>query len=391
MSNSTKKINGINDFLERSGEAMENFLKHLVSLETPSDNKEKQHVLFDFLKSELEALDYHVVHYKGKNTGGFLYARPDVRDKTLPLQLLLGHGDTVWPLNTLDEMPIEEKGEKLRGPGVFDMKAGITQVIFALHAIRALKLPISATPVLLINSDEEIGSFESSRAISRLAKIANRAYVMEPPLGLDGRLKTARKGVGRFTITVRGRAAHAGLDPTKGISAIVELSYQVQKLYAMNDLEKGITVNVGMIEGGISANVIAPESKAVVDVRVYSEADGQLITKQIMALKPHLDDVSLIIEGGIGRPPMEKTPANRSLWKMAKAKGRKLGIELMEGTSGGGSDANTTSQFTATLDGLGTPGDGAHAIHEYIMKNQLQERTALLTLLILAEPIKPKS
>ena len=390
MKEAMKITNGISDYLERSAEAMEQFLKYLVSLETPSRNKERQHVLFDFLKSEFEKLDYHVVHFDGKKTGGFLYARPAVRDKSLPLQLMVGHGDTVWPLNTLDNMPIKDEGGMLKGPGVFDMKAGITQIIFALRAIRELDLSINVVPVILINSDEEIGSFESTTAISRLARVVNRAYVLEPPLGLDGKLKTARKGIGQFTIMVEGRAAHAGLDPTKGINAIVELSHQVQKLYAMNDLENGITVNVGMIEGGISANVIAPQSKAVVDVRVLSEEDGKAITEKILSLKPHLDDVTLKIEGGIGRPPMERTEANQRLWKMAKTEGKKLGITLEEVTAGGGSDANTTSQFTATLDGLGTPGDGAHAIHEYIIKNELQERTALLALLILAEPIKNK-
>jgi glutamate carboxypeptidase len=241
---------------------------------------------------------------------------------------------------------------------------------------------------VLINSDEEIGSRESTTIIKRLAKVANRAYVLEPPLGLEGQLKTARKGLGRFTLKVTGKAAHAGLDPQKGINAIVELSHQVQQLYAMNDFEKGITVNVGTIEGGISPNMVAPESKAVVDVRVLTEADGEFITKKIRGLKSHLPNVKLKVEGGIGRPPMEKTERNQELWKMAQRQGQHLGIELEQATAGGGSDANTTSIFTATLDGLGTPGDGAHATHEYIFESKLIERTALLALLLLAETLK---
>jgi len=254
-----------------------------------------------------------------------------------------------------------------------------------LKVIDDLNLTLPLTPVILINSDEEIGSKESRSAIERLAKVCERAYIMEPPLGLTGKLKTARKGLGRFTITVKGKAAHAGLDPQKGASAIVELSNQVQQLYAMNDFDKGITVNVGMIEGGVSPNVIAPESKAVVDVRVLNKKDGERITEQILSLKPMLPEVEVHIEGGIGRPPMEHTEGNRMLWKLAKAKGALLGLELEEATAGGGSDGNTTSMYTATLDGLGTTGDGAHAQHEHIVLEEFPIRTALLTLLMLAE------
>jgi glutamate carboxypeptidase len=284
-------------------------------------------------------------------------------------------------------MPIISNEGKMSGPGVYDMKAGLTQLIYALKAIRDQRLEVSLTPVIIINSDEEIGSLESTKIIKRLAKIAERAFVLEPPLGLDGKLKTARKGLGRFTITVHGVAAHAGLDPGKGANAIVELSHQVQQLYAMNDFESGITVNIGMIQGGVSANVVAPESKAIIDVRVESENDGVLITDKIYSLQPFLPDVQLQIEGGIGRPPMERTDRNQKLWKLAKAKALLLGMELKEALAGGGSDGNTTSVFTATLDGLGTPGDGAHASHEFIFQEQLPERTALLTLLITANSI----
>ncbi len=243
-------------------------------------------------------------------------------------------------------------------------------------------------PIILINADEEIGSKESTHAIKRLAKIACRAYILEPPLGLDGKLKTARKGIGHFTITVKGKAAHAGLDPEKGANAIVELSHQVQQLYAMNDFNKGITVNIGMIQGGDSPNVVASESKAVIDVRVYSDEDGAYITEKIYDLKPVLKDVELKIEGGIGRKPMERTPRNQKLWEIAKANGKLIGIKLEQETSGGGSDGNTTSLYTATLDGLGTTGDGAHAMHEFIFVDKLIERTALLTLLLLDDTVK---
>ncbi|MFT0716611.1 M20 family metallopeptidase [Flagellimonas lutimaris] len=362
------------------------FLGKLVSLESPSRNPKSQYQILKFIGKALGELGFYTLHVPGKETGGFLYARPQNRDKTKALQLMIGHCDTVWEMDTLKNMPLTKDGQTMKGPGIYDMKAGLTQIIFALKAIDELNLTLPLTPVILINSDEEIGSKESRKAIERLAKVSERAYVMEPPLGLTGKLKTARKGLGRFTITVKGKAAHAGLDPQKGASAIVELSHQVQRLYAMNDFDKGITVNVGMIEGGVSPNVIAPESKAVVDVRVLNKKDGEQITEQILALKPTLPEVEVHIEGGIGRPPMEPTTGNRMLWKLAKAKGALLGLELEEATAGGGSDGNTTSLYTATLDGLGTTGDGAHAQHEHILLNEFPIRTALLTLLMLAEP-----
>jgi len=381
----------IQGFLESHHERIIHFLKDLVSLESPSSEIERQHKILNFLKFKFEDIGYRVILVPGKQTGGLLYACPKDRDRSLPLQLLIGHCDTVWPTETIKDMPISYKKGIIKGPGIYDMKAGLTQMYFALLCIRSLSAPLQVTPVILINSDEEIGSRESTNSIKRLAKISNRAYVLEPPLGLEGKLKTARKGLGRFTLTVTGKAAHAGLDPEKGINAIVELSHQVQKLYAMNDFDRGITVNVGMIEGGISPNVVAPESKAVIDVRVLNEADGIFITNKIKGLQPFLPNVTLSIEGSIGRPPMERTKRNQELWQLAEEHGRKLGLSLEQATAGGGSDANTTSIYTATLDGLGTPGDGAHAPHEYIFENKLIERTTLLTLLLLSEPLNRKS
>ena len=377
----------IQTFLKAHEDEMREFLRDLVGIETPSHTIKAQHIILEYLSERFEALGFYVIHVPGKRTGGYLYARPLDRDRDRPIQLLIGHCDTVWPEGTLEEMPLSYGEGKMKGPGVYDMKAGLTQIFYALAAIRSMPLTIGVEPVVIINSDEEIGSWESTGIIKRLSKMANRAFILEPPLGLDGKLKTARKGIGRFTITVKGKAAHAGLDPTKGINAIVELSHQVQQLYAMNDHRRGITVNVGTIEGGISPNTVAPMSKAVVDVRVLSEVDGVYITRKIKSLKPQLQDVEIKIEGGIGRPPMEKTPRNQELWRIARIQGEQLGLKLEEATAGGGSDANTTSLYTASLDGLGTPGDGAHALHEFIFEKKLLERTALLTLLLLTEPI----
>ena len=375
--------NSILDYFKDNRQAMVDFLKKLVAIETPSNNKNSQNKILKFLEDQLQNLDLYTVRVPGKKTGGYLYARPSFKSPNKSRQLLLGHCDTVWDTNTLKDMPITQRNGKITGPGIYDMKAGLTQIIFSLKAIKDLSLELKIIPLVFINSDEEIGSIESTPAIERLSKIVNRAFVMEPPLGLEGKLKTARKGIGRFTITIKGKAAHAGLDPEKGVNAIVELSHQVQKLFGMNDFERGITVNVGLIQGGYSPNVIAPESKAVIDVRVLNHKDGEFITKKIQGLKPTLDDIELTVEGAIGRQPMEKTPRNRKLWKLAKNNAKLIGISLQQATSGGGSDGNTTSLFTATLDGLGTTGDGAHAEHEFIYIDKLIERTTLLTLLLI--------
>lgn len=381
----------IRTHLESKIDLMKNFLRELVLIESPSADLEALEEIMKFLESEFKQLDYYTLRVPGKKTGGYLYARPQNRKKDIPIQMLIGHCDTVWNLSSLQKMPVHEEDGKFMGPGIYDMKAGLTQIFFSLRCLRDLKLLHEVMPVVFINADEEIGSRESTHAIARLASIANRAFILEPPLGLEGKLKTARKGIGKFVVKVQGRAAHAGLDPEKGVNAIVELSNQVQKLFAMNDPEKGISVNVGMIQGGTSANVIASESSAVVDVRVYNQKDAEYITQKILSLKPTHGEVSLKIEGGIRRVPMERTERNRDLWKRAKARGKLLNLELEEATAGGGSDGNTTSLYTATLDGLGTTGDGAHAEHEFVFTEKLVERTALLTILLLEDPLTYKT
>ena len=370
---------------------MIDFLKDLVRFESPSRDRDAQKQILDFLKEKLNELAFRVSLFPGKKTGGFLLAVPEDRKRGDPIQLLIGHCDTVWKKNTLADMPVIEGENSISGPGIFDMKAGLTQAVFSMQAIRELGLACRVTPVILINSDEEIGSYESTSAIRRLAKIADRALVLEPPLGLKGKLKTERKGVGKFVVTVTGKPAHAGLNPASGVSAIVELSYLIQKLFSLNDFEKGITVNVGMIQGGSSANVIAEESSAVVDVRGSNMEEADHIRKEILGLQPEHKECQVITEGYFGRPPMEKTPRNRRLWNVARELSGQLDIDLEEASAGGGSDGNTTSQYTATLDGLGTVGEGAHARHEYIVTDKLIERTALLSLLVLSKPVRKKT
>jgi glutamate carboxypeptidase len=301
---------------------------------------------------------------------------------------MIGHYDTVWPIGTVAARPFSVDGNVARGPGVFDMKGGLAQMISALKALRALNLCPELTPVVFVNSDEEVGSRDSGRFIRQLARRVDRTFVLEPAMGASGIIKTERKGIGRFTITVHGKAAHAGLDPDAGASAILELSHVIQTLFALNDPDSGITINVGTIDGGIQPNVIAAHSRAVVDVRVPSESDGDRIEKAIHGIEPSTPGVRLTIEGRIGRPAMAATPRNRALWQRAQHLGRDLGMELRHGRAGGGSDGNTTSQYTATLDGLGPVGDGAHAEHEFLDIDRTLERAALLALLLLSPPLR---
>ncbi|MDX1615865.1 MAG: M20/M25/M40 family metallo-hydrolase, partial [Candidatus Promineifilaceae bacterium] len=220
-----------------------------------------------------------------------------------------------------------------------------------------------------------------------LAQQVERVFVLEPALGEDGRLKTARKGVGTFYLNVEGRAAHAGLDPQKGASAIVELAHQIQQLSALTDLTRGVTVNVGVVAGGVGANVIAPSSSAVVDVRVPTAAVAAEVSAAVRGLRAVTPGTSVTIKGAINRPPLEQTPANRTLWRLAQSTAASLDLHLEEGMAGGGSDGNFTSQYAATLDGLGAVGDGAHALHEFIYLDKMVERAALLALLLLAPPL----
>ncbi len=357
-------------------------LKMLVEAESPSSHPASHEAIRRVLTGELAELGFHVRELGRPGGPRHVYARPAIRARARPLQLVVGHYDTVWPIGTTRERPFTVEGNVVRGPGVFDMKGGLVQLVLALQAIRDLELPLDLTPVVFVNADEEIGSRTSTRDIVRLARRAKRALVLEPSLGEQGDIKTERKGIGRFTITVHGKAAHAGLNPEAGASAILELSHVIQKLFAMNDADKGISINVGTVDGGIQPNVIAAHSSAVADVRVPSIADGEMIERRIHALRPEVPGVRLRIEGAIGRPSMEATPRNQALWRQARAIGESLGLDLRQARAGGGSDGNTTSQYTATLDGLGPVGHGAHANHEFLYIDKTLERAALLALLI---------
>ena len=335
------------------------FVRGLVEIESPSYAPAPQRAVFARLGAALEAVGYQTLLLPGWDTGGQLYARPRRRMRGRSVQLLLGHTDTVWPEGTLRAMPCRLDGDTLYGPGVFDMKAGLAMIVFALRALHTLGLTPAVTPLVFINSDEEIGSAASRGRIERLARVADRVLVLEPALGPSGQIKTARRGVGNFEVIITGRAAHAGLAPEEGHSAVT---------------------------GGLRDNVVAPESRLTVDVRVPTREAARRIEARIRALTPTTPGTRLTIHGGIDRMPMERTPRNRALWQRCRALGQSLGLTLDEGTSGGASDGNFTSRYAATLDGLGAVGDGAHAAHEHVALTPTLDRCALLALLLLAPP-----
>lgn len=377
------------DYLDGQRAAMAELLERLVLFESPSQDPESLTRMLEILSQAFQLRRFEPRVLPGKASGGMLLAMPDARPRHRPHQLILGHCDTVWPIGTLETMPARtDENGTFWGPGSYDMKAGLVQGLFAVEALAASgaeSLPV--TPVFFINSDEEIGSHESTRVITRLARRADRCFVLEPSLGPEGNLKTARKGVGSFTIKVRGKAAHAGLDPGKGASAILELSHIIQKLFSLNDPEKGVTVNVGTIDGGLSANVVAPESTAQVDVRVPTREDAERIERVIHSLEAETPGTEVEIEGSVRRPPMERTAGNQRLWQLAQRGAGELGIMIDQAAAGGGSDGNTTSQFAPTLDGLGAVGAGAHAINEHLVLDKMAERAALLARLLSYPPL----
>jgi len=269
-----------------------------------------------------------------------------------------------------------------QGPGIFDMKAGIAVVVQALNAIRTLNLQTKRPVTLLLTCDEEIGSKTSRPLVEEEAKRAAVALVLEPPI-TGGVVKTGRKGIGVFGVRAIGRAAHAGLDPRKGINANVELSHQILRLAALNDYERGVTVSVGVMNGGTATNVVPAEASAKVDVRFWTPEDGERIVHEIRGLQPVLEEAQLEITGGINRPPMPRSEKNIALYEHARTLAAELGFDLKDAVVGGGSDGNFTAAMgVPTLDGLCVDGAGAHADHEHILVSDIPRRAALLTRLL---------
>ncbi|HEY3457428.1 MAG TPA: M20 family metallopeptidase [Bryobacteraceae bacterium] len=297
--------------------------------------------------------------------------------------LILGHADTVWPLGTLETMPFRQADGRLWGPGVLDMKAGLAFCLFALRALRDLGIDVKRRIVLLVVSDEEVGS-PSSRALTEAeARRSDCVLVLEPGTGLSGKLKTARKGIGHYTVTVEGRAAHAGVDFESGASAIVEAARQVVEIAGFTDLARGTTVNPGIIQGGTRSNVVAAETRVEIDVRVTRLADAEELDRKFRALRPVDSRCTIRVEGGLNRPPMERTSQIGTLFVKAREIAAEVGIELEESATGGGSDGNFTAALgVPTLDGLGAVGEGAHAANESVLVNRITDRVALLAGLV---------
>jgi glutamate carboxypeptidase len=297
----------------------------------------------------------------------------------------LGHSDTVWPLGTLKTMPFRQEKGRLWGPGVLDMKAGLVFFVFAARALRDLDIAVARKVVLQINSDEEVGSDVSRPLTEEAAKKSAAVLVLEPGTGLTGKLKTARKGVGDYLVTVKGVAAHAGVDFPNGASAVVEISRQIQKMAGFTKLDRGITVNPGVVQGGTRSNVIAAEASAHVDFRTPRLRDAAWIDAQFKKLKAFDKRCTITVEGGLNRPPMERSAGVRRLYALARKLGAEIGVELEESMTGGGSDGNFTAALgVPTLDGLGAVGEGAHATNESLLVNRIADRTALLAKLIAA-------
>ena len=355
-------------------------LRELVIRESPTNNKPACDSLCEHLANEFSCLGGEIKIHRRNTAGNHLQVNFGGARGRRPV-LLLGHYDTVYDLGTLDKMPWRESKGKLHGPGVFDMKGGIVQMMFALWAMRdASRLP-RPVKVLLV-SDEEEGSGTSRALTEKVAKQCCAVLVCEPS-GAGGAVKTARKGVGGFTVKVTGVSAHSGLDFEKGHSAVLELAHQIQAISQLTDLKRGVTLNVGVIRGGTRTNVVPSEASADLDLRIWRKDDGPRMTKRLMALRPVNRNCKLHVEGGVNRPPLERTKQVAALFQLARKVGSELGFPLNEIAVGGGSDGNFTAGLgIPTLDGLGAVGDGAHALHEHVIAAELPRRAALLAGLI---------
>lgn len=361
--------------LESRRQSMVDLLGRLVSIESPSDDS----AALARFRDELESLFGELGSIERLDPELHLHLGVDGGTDSDAHAIVLCHYDTVWPLGTLAHIPFSVDAEDVaRGPGCFDMKGGMVVLYFALQALRERGLPPKRPLQILFTCDEEISSTTSRPLIEHFARGAALAYVLESPLP-GGTLKTARKGTGDYFLRITGRAAHAGVEPQKGISAITELAHQTLALQALNDYAAGTTVNVGVVRGGTRTNVIPAEAEAQIDVRVQTLAEAERLDAAIRGLQPKLPGAVLHIEGGLNRPPMERSPAMAELFERVRGIADAMGVELREGSTGGGSDGNFTAAMgVPTLDGLGPEGEGAHAAHEHVLTESFPRRVALL-------------
>ena len=365
--------------------AIIDWIGNLVRIESPTHDKASVDRAVEFVADSLAPVAKVKLHRQTK-FGHHLRAEFKLPGRAKSGQVLgLGHLDTVWPVGALARMPFKRSKGRLWGPGVFDMKSGVAFFVFAAEALRELDVPCPNKFVLQLNSDEEVGSPTSRPFTDREAQRSKAVLVAEPGWGLDGRAKTARKGGGTFTLRVKGQPAHAGLDFAAGASAVLELSRQLLKVSEWTDIEKGVTVNAGLVQGGTASNVVPELAWAEVDVRIPRPSDASRLERKFRNLKPQDGRTSLTVEGGLCRPPLVRSRGVARLYNLARKLAAELGAELGEARVGGGSDGNFTAALgIPTLDGLGGVGEGAHALNESILIDRIADRTALLAKLIAA-------
>jgi glutamate carboxypeptidase len=347
----------------------------LVRLESPTTDKTAVDRCGAELASWLEAIGGRITRLTRPERGNHLLAEFGCGATQI---LLLGHFDTVWPVGQIERMPLEHANGRLHGPGVFDMKAGIAIAMLATRALLETEVAIPHRIVMLWTTDEEVGSETSRAAIEDEAGRSTAVLVLEPSLP-GGALKTSRKGCGSYQVSVHGVAAHAGIEPQKGASAVEELAHQILRINAFQDLDRGISVNVVQVSGGLRSNVIPDEARATVDVRVPTAAAAAEVEALFRSLRPVDARTTIDARGGFDRPPLERSGKVARLYSEAREVARELGQDLGEGGTGGGSDGNFTAALgVPTLDGLGAVGDGAHALHEHVDIESLSERAALV-------------
>lgn len=379
MMNQTQSVNAILTDVNTHKRWFKENLRTLVEIESPSDDPAGVNRANDFVAEHAAGLKARVKRHKQRRFGDILELRfGPVRSKTKPV-MLLGHLDTVWPCGTLKTMPWRQTGGRLYGPGLLDMKAGVMMALTALKSLQALGIMVPVT--LLLNSDEEVGSTASRYITERLALASSAVFVLEPAQGLA--YKTARKGVGQYELHVTGVAAHSGVDFANGHSAIREMARLIETVSGFTDLERGRTVNCGVVCGGTRSNVIAEHAFAEIDVRIARSSDAARIDKLLHSLKVTDVCCRLEVAGGINRPPMERTRSTIELFRQAQKFAAEMGFALEEASTGGGSDGNFTSALgVPTLDGMGAVGEGAHAAHESVIIEHLAPRTTLLAAMI---------
>jgi glutamate carboxypeptidase len=368
-------------WFEARQESLLQAIRELVEIESPSDHKPSTDRISAFLAKRFESLGGRAHIHSARDFGDNLQIDFPGSEKIRPV-LLLGHFDTVYPLGTLANMPCHITDGRMYGPGVLDMKSGIALMLHAIEALQSWHSELPRPVTVFLVSDEEVGSYSSRKITEALARKSAAVMVLEPAAP-RGAVKTARKGVGDYTLTVKGVAAHAGLDPGKGHSAIQELARQITAVSKFNDLRQGISVNPGVIRGGTRTNVVAAEAIVEIDVRIQNAKQAATLDRKFRSLKPFDKHCALSLEGGINRMPMERTAGVAALYKKARAIAEQIAWKLEEAAVGGGSDGNFTAALgIPTLDGLGGAGQGAHALHEHILVSELPRRALLLASMI---------